>query len=172
MCISINHCLNFSLQLMEDVLGLSPRGLWEASPLARGKKAKNLGVWVTWKAQHLRTSFCLGFPSALYWRQTFTKKGRKKKKVLRETDFLWWDYYLIFWPLKVFLVRTQIPCANCSAYILLHRYTVYSVPNWFQKYCIENKLVTVFLHKVLRLASSVFPKGICTSEMSLFRVSF
>ena len=44
------------------------------------KKSEKPRCWVTWKAQHLRTSFCLGFPSALYWRQTFTKKGRKKKK--------------------------------------------------------------------------------------------
>lgn len=98
------------------------------------------------KAQRIRTSFCLGFISALYWRQTFTKKGGGK--VMRETNFLWQEYYLIFWPIEVFLVSTQIPCANCSTYILLYRYIVYSVPKWFRNYYIENKLVTVFLHKV------------------------
>lgn len=67
-----------------DILGLDvrsyvcDRGFWEASPLALGKK-QNTSVWVMWKAQRIRTSFCLGFTSALYWRQTFTKKGGKKK---------------------------------------------------------------------------------------------
>lgn len=47
-------------------------------PLLPKGKNQNLGVWVMWKAQHLGTSFCLGFPPALYWRQTFTKKGKIK----------------------------------------------------------------------------------------------
>lgn len=30
------------------------------------------------KAQKYKNIFCLGFISALYWRQTFTKKGKKR----------------------------------------------------------------------------------------------
>lgn len=57
---------------------------------------------------------------------------KKGKSVLRETNFLWQEYYLIFWPIKVFLVSIQMPCANCSTYILLYRYIVYSVPTDFK----------------------------------------
>lgn len=88
--------------------------------------------------------------------------------VLRETNFIWQEYDLIFWPMEVSLVSTRIPCANCSTYVLLYRDTVYSVPNWFQKYCIENKLVTVFLHKALH-GISLFPQGPCAPEVSWFK---
>ena len=107
-----------------------PREVSGKPLLPEGKK-QNLGVWVMWKAQHLGTSFCPGFPSALYWRQTFTKKG-EKKGVLRENDFLWQEYYLIFWPLKVFLVRTQIPC-------VIVQLTYYYIDTLFILYQIDFK---------------------------------
>lgn len=159
----------FSKILDLDAQRIWERGFWEASPLAPGKK-QIVALWVMCKAQRIRTSFCLGLTYALYWRQTFTKKGGGG--VLRETNFLWQETLFTILAFYRLPVSTRSPCANCPTCVLLYRYTVYSAPNWFQKYYMENKLVTVFLHKVLHLASSLFPKCICTSETSLFRVSF
>lgn len=105
-----------------DVWGIPGvvRGSQEA-PLPCVKSMLSVYGWLC-KAQRGRASSALGFISALYWRQTFANKEKKKKKeknVLRETNFLWQEYYLNFWPIKVPLVSTRIPPANCSACMLL-----------------------------------------------------
>lgn len=45
-------------------------------------------------------------------------------------------------------------------------------PQRSRKYRLGNNLVTVFLHAVVRLASSLFPQCICTPETSLFQCLF
>lgn len=119
-------------------------------------------------APPVRTSFGLGFISALYWRQTFTNKG-KGETVLKETNFLWQEYYLLFWPIRVSLGLGFL-CWLFDFHIIIERHCLLCtklIPtalHW-------NKPVTVFLRKVLR-GIFTLSKCICTPEMSQFPVSF
>ena len=113
-----------------DVLGASRRGLWEAS-LARGKKPKPRCLGDV-ESSAFRNIFLSRFSFCSLVKTNIHQKGGRKGGVLRENDFLWQEYYLIFWPLKVFLVRTQIPC-------VIVQLTYYYIDTLFILYQIDFK---------------------------------
>lgn len=137
--------------------------------LPSGKSKISMLGWLC-KSSVYKNIFLSGFYFCSLSKTNIHQKTGKKKTLLRETNFLWQESHLIFWPITVPLVGTRIPCANCQ---LTHHHldTCSLCTRPMAEMLTEQSLVTVCLHKALRSASSLFPKCVYT-EMSLFRVSF